>query len=617
MFDPSGYIPASGTSFSGPHVSGSVALVKQAHLGWSPDMIRTALINTATNLRRTDGTSKADGNGADAINDQGAGLIDVGAAVNTKALMGVVGDGIAEPGILGSHSFGEKPILNNRINNTYDVTVTIRDVSGQGGTFNLSTVNNRSTELAGISTSLSQSSVSVPPNGSSSFTASVSLDGNAVRSTDIKQLQWYVVAENGGKKLRMPMYLQATPSLPSDQIASSTTDTYSGTVLAGDAGVQRDNGIYVLDNATFVDVPFTVDASTLKIDGTLNWNITDTGAGVGLPDLDFLLFDPNGNEIASSGNSNTPEHVATNTTIPGTYIYRVYGWANGPTDFTITSTQLRGASAPVVQPFAADLTIGTNKYDFDGNFAVTWQPKGTPEGYEVECSTDGVNWTVVAVKDGNSTGANFDNVADGNYFFRVRAITPGRIGKFVTNPSNVENLTVSHRMAVDATSDISALNRSITFPAGATELVTALKNISSTTYYPNMRFEIVSISSAGNTVKAVNADNGGNGTTTIAAYDYSQLVGNSLAPNAESGNKTLRFSNPNMVLFSFTARVMANALYDGGGTSLGSSTSGSTTGSGSTAGSTSGGTSSAGGTTRLLQFTVNPLTRTVNISLLQ
>jgi subtilisin family serine protease len=621
MFDPTGYVAATGTSFSGPHVAGSVALIKQAHLNWSPDMVRTALINTSTNLRTSGGVPKADGATADSINDQGGGLVDVAAAVNTKALMGVEGDGIIVPGILGSHSFGEKAVLNNRINNTYDVPVTIRDVSGQGGTYNLSTANNRSTDKAGVSTSVSQTSVTVPANGSATFTASISIDGNVVRSTDIQQFQWYVVANSGGKKLRMPMYLQATPSLPGDAVGSSVTDVYTGTVLASDAGAQRDNEVYLLADATYVDIPFDIDASTLKLDGTLTWNITDTPAGVGLPDLDFLLFDPNGNEIGSSANSNTPENIAANTTIPGTYIWRVYGWAGAAVDFELQSTQLKGGSAPVVQPFSSDLTQDNVRHDFDGNYAIKWQPQSRVDGYEVEQSTDGVNWTVVGTTDGNANSGSFSNVADGTYQYRVRAITPGRVGKFVTQPSNVETIKVSRRAEVDATSSVGAINRTITFPAGATELVTALKNQSTTTFYPNTRFEIVSIQ--GNSVKVVNADNGGDGVGSVAVFDYSQLVGSALAPNAESGNKTIRFSNPNSILFTFTARVKSNVL-TGGGTTPGGSTGGTTTGGGTTG---SGGTTSAGTTTnstggtlfasRLFKFTVNPLTRTVSVTLLQ
>ena len=61
MFDPTGYIHASGTSFSGPHVSGAVALIKQAHLNFTPAMIRAVLTNTATNLRSDQGVPRGDG----------------------------------------------------------------------------------------------------------------------------------------------------------------------------------------------------------------------------------------------------------------------------------------------------------------------------------------------------------------------------------------------------------------------------------------------------------------------------------------------------------------------------------------------------------------------------
>jgi len=346
-------------------------------------------------------------------------------------------------------------------------------------------------------------------------------------------------------------------------------------------------------------------------------------AGLALPDLDFLLFDPNGNQIGSSGNGTGPERITVNTTIPGTYIYRAYGWANGPTDFTIESTILSGGAAPVVQPFAADFTSGAQRVDFDGNYNLTWQPRGSVEAYEIEESTDGTNYSVVRTVDGNTTSAAFSNVADGTRSYRIRSITPGRIGKFVTLPSNVESITVSRRTEVDATAQINAVNRSIVFAGGTTELVTALKNQSSTIFFPNIRFEIVSIQSSGNSVTVANADNGGNGTTTPAVFDYSQLVGADFIANEESGNKTIRFNNPNIVLFSFTARVKAHVL-SGTGTTSGTSSQ-STTSGGSTGGTTStdsgtnstGGSILGGGNSTLLKFTVNPLTGIVTTQVVQ
>ncbi|MBI3652745.1 MAG: S8 family serine peptidase [Acidobacteria bacterium] len=616
MFDPTGYIAASGTSFSGPQTAGAVALIKQAHLNWTPDMIRAALINTATNLRTSTGVPKAD-NIANSINEQGGGLIDVTAAVRAKALMGVEGDGIVEPALLASHSFGETPVLNNRIVNTYQVTALIKDVSGQGGSFTLSSVNNRATNRAGVATSVSPSSVTVPANGSATITATITIDGNVVRDTTPTQFQWYVAAQRtgSGEVIRMPMYMLATPTVPSDAISSSQTSTYTGTVLAGDAGVQRDNDIYVAGNATYVDVPFPVGAATLKIEGTLSWDSTEVpGAGLALPDLDFLLYDPNGNQIDSSGNSSGPEHVAANTTIPGTYVYRVYGWASANTNFSISSTQLMGGAPPIVQAFAADLTMGAQSFDFDGNYVLNWQAQGSVLSYEVEESTDGINWNVVSAVSNTTTSVAYANMSEGTHSYRVRSITPGRIGKFVTIPSNVASITVSRRAEIDATSYLTAVNRSITFPPGATELVTALKNQSATVFVPYVRMEIVAVQSTGNSVRVINADNGGDGVTTPAVFDYSQLFGADLVANEETGNRTLRFTNPNTQLFTFTARVKAYVLTGSGGSSS-ASTSG-TSSSANPGGSSSSGSGTAASGSSLLRFTVNPLTGLVSVQLI-
>src|SRR5206468_3288283 len=176
---------------------------------------------------------------------------------------------------------------------------------------------------------------------------------------------------------------------------------------------------------------------------------------------------------------------------------------------------------------------------FDGAFKVNWTPVGTPDGYEVEESSDGTNWNVVQSLAGNATGVAFSGLSDGSYAFRVRAIVPGRIGKYVTPPSDPVGIVVSHRSEVDATANVDEQNSSITFPAGQTQIVADLFNHSTTSYVPNMRLEIVSISSTGNSVRVSNADNGGDGVSTVAAFDYSQLIGSSLDANATSGNKTL------------------------------------------------------------------------------
>src|SRR5712692_9402191 len=205
------YAAISGTSMATPHTAGSVALIREAHPDWTPDMVRTAMINSATNLRDQNQTPKADGLTADSVIAQGGGLIDVFHAVNAKALMGVVGDGIAAPAILGSNSYGEVPVVNNRVTSTQAVAVTIQDLSAQGGTYNLGVANNRDLQLSGINVTRSAPSVSVPAGGSTTFTVNATFDGNLIRDPNVAdavvsgntvtfvprpiEMQWYVTAQ--------------------------------------------------------------------------------------------------------------------------------------------------------------------------------------------------------------------------------------------------------------------------------------------------------------------------------------------------------------------------------------------------------------------------------------
>ena len=141
--------------------------------------------------------------------------------------MGVAGDGVTEPSILGSHSFGEVPVVNNRVTSTQTQTVTIQDLSGQGGTYNLAVANNRDVQLDGIGVSLSSKQPStVPAGGSATFTVNATFDGDLIRdpnTLDVNgtsvtfrpiQMQWYVTAQSSnGQSLRMPFYFKL-PCLP-------------------------------------------------------------------------------------------------------------------------------------------------------------------------------------------------------------------------------------------------------------------------------------------------------------------------------------------------------------------------------------------------------------------
>ncbi len=604
-----------GTSMASPHVAGAAVLIKQAHLDWSPDVIRTAMINTATNMRNESGTPKADGLGADSIIAQGGGLIDVNEAVNAKALMGVEGDGINKPAILGSHSYGEVPVVNSRTSHTSPVTVTVRDLSGQGGTYNLGVANNRDLQIAGISVSVSQPSVTLEPNGTATFTVNATVDGNIIRdlSTPI-QMQWYVTARrsDNAESLRMPFYFKPTPSLPAQTVVETITQT--GMVPVGAYGVQGAEGV------THIEVPFEVSASTLKIEATTEWFGTPTGS---LQDVDYELLDPTGTVIASSGGpAGVSEFVSVSVKQPGTYKHRVVGFTNAATDFTITTNLTKGSQPPVAQAIAGDFTNAQGKpVDFDGNLTLSWHGAGGESGYEVERSSDGgANYSVIGSAAGDQTSIALADQPNGEFNYRVRALTPGRIGSYVTTPSNVVNVVVDRRGKVNITEQVERAIRdgSVSFTGGVFKMDINFKNISSSNYVPLVEAQIVSITSRTGTVRVKNADNAADGKSvnTAALFSYSTLLGTDELYSAgeTTGNRTIEFNDAAAEPFDFD--VMVTAFQKGGGAAAGG---------GGTAAPEAGGGSASGGSDPMgtllknngvMRFSVNPLTNTVSAKLI-
>lgn len=100
----------SGTSMASPHVAGSAILVKQAHPGWNPDQIRSALMMTAnTNITKEDGTTAAD------PFDMGSGRVQVNEAINAGLVMSETAQNYfdAYPGAGGDATTLNTPAMTN------------------------------------------------------------------------------------------------------------------------------------------------------------------------------------------------------------------------------------------------------------------------------------------------------------------------------------------------------------------------------------------------------------------------------------------------------------------------------------------------------------------------
>src|SRR4029079_571243 len=203
------------------------------------------------------------------------------------------------PTILGSHSFGAVPVVNNRITNTIPVTVTIRDISGQGGTYNLNLTNSRDLQQAGVGATLSTTFVSVPANGTATFTVAASVDGNVVRDTTMSettvtnctsvnfithqlQMQWYLTAtrSDGGEKIRMPFYLRPMPSIPA--VPTTAPQNFSGIMPASTGGQVAVAGVSRIEHT------FQVSSNVYRIDARFDWTAQEA------EDMDFYLIGPDG-----------------------------------------------------------------------------------------------------------------------------------------------------------------------------------------------------------------------------------------------------------------------------------------------------------------------------------
>jgi hypothetical protein len=249
-----GYVTVNGTSFSAPITAGGMALVRQyvretlgldetdsetdqAKTNWrdrrfdTVTVAKALIMNTATNLRSGFGVPQGDGvASAGAINEMGAGHINLAAALQGRAIMVAPTELLLDPEeftgddprivMVPSVSFGPVPIVNVNGTITRMREVVIRDVSsgaggGGSGVYNLTQQNNRNADNPGFQISFTAAdgstpitSVAVPAGGEAKFFVRVVADGRLIPA-DPTEFQWYVTATSAGQTLRMPFYYRA------------------------------------------------------------------------------------------------------------------------------------------------------------------------------------------------------------------------------------------------------------------------------------------------------------------------------------------------------------------------------------------------------------------------
>jgi serine protease AprX len=323
------YAGMSGTSMATPFVAGTVALLLEANPQLSPDQIEQILVETATPMP------------AYGYHVVGGGYIDVLAAVERAAstpgrraefLSGVtawssqgqwnqVGDADALLAYSGSWQAASSTVASD-------------------GSFRKASVSKKSVPRVTFAFAGTAAQLAYPRDAKGGL-ADVYVDGvNRGRisfynaSADVARLP-ITGLEDGVHQVELrgiqgAVYFDGA-LLDGTLLSSSTQLVDESESFAGTIGPSA-------NNLEIDEYPFEVGTDVISIKARLAW----TG-GV---DLDFALVDPAGNEVASGASLANPETLEFAVTVPGTYKYRVKGYAVLLATYTLTSTETRAVVTP-------------------------------------------------------------------------------------------------------------------------------------------------------------------------------------------------------------------------------------------------------------------------------
>ncbi len=147
-----GFAMFQGTSMATPHVAGSSALLRQLHPDWTPAMVKSALVDTATRAANLGTTNPQ---------NIGGGVINLAAATTTKAVL--------EPATL---SFRK---IEPESGQSKTIPVTLTNVSGASQTYTASAAVTVGAS-AGVAASVSPASVMLGAGESATLNVTVNAD---------------------------------------------------------------------------------------------------------------------------------------------------------------------------------------------------------------------------------------------------------------------------------------------------------------------------------------------------------------------------------------------------------------------------------------------------------
>ena len=376
----------SGTSMASPHIAGISLLIQQAHPSWTPAMIKSALLTTATDTIRT--TSPF---------EQGAGLVQPTPALNPglvynagwdEWLAFIDGQGLDLDGVdpIDASELNQASIGIGQLAGQQTVTRTVTNV-GAAGKYRSSVQG-----MPGVDVDVEPAALSLAAGESASFTVTFTAkDSASLDEWSTGSITW----TKGSTRVRSAVTVKpvgvSAPGEVSGSGANGSVDVPVTSGFAGKLGTKvyglvpgdATKGSVTIDAGAFNDLAPVVGPAVKAYPVTVSEGSTalrvDLDANDDASDLDLFLYNSAGELVDLSATGSGDEQITWAGVPAGEYTAYVHGYGGpSPAGYTVTTYVVGDSSEGnlAVSPKSAAVTVAE-----ETTFAFTWSGLNADDSY--------------------------------------------------------------------------------------------------------------------------------------------------------------------------------------------------------------------------------------------
>jgi subtilisin family serine protease len=389
----------SGTSMAAPHVAGLAALLKHRQPAWTPDMIKSALMTTAS--QKTYAGAAIPGNPW----GYGAGHVNPNAAVNPGLVFKLrpqdyaaflCGQGLLTGNVcairnISVHDLNLPSAAVSQLAGSQVIHRSVYNVTNKTATYKASVEG-----LTGFTVEVTPAQITVAPGASASFSVKFTRTTATLNAYTFGAVKWTY----GKYVVRMPVALRPVALAAPGEVDGAGTSgaaTYQVTFgYTGDFAAKPHGLVEALKTTGAVSTDQYVDFAIAIPAGTKLARFSMYDEYTSKPsDLDLEIYGPTGALVGSSGSGTSAEEVNLSNPAAGTYTARVVGFGTGdsPTDFTLFSWAVTAddlgnltVAAPAAATIAAkgDITLNWAGLNAGTKYLgiVTYHNVAAPAGYD-------------------------------------------------------------------------------------------------------------------------------------------------------------------------------------------------------------------------------------------